>query len=173
MTLAVFPGSFDPVTNGHLDVVKRAAAVFDQVIVAVGVNPQKSGWLPVKTREELIRVAVSEQLPDASVLVVSFKGLLADLIQELGADAIVKGIRGPADLTGESAQAEVNFDLAGVETFLLPARGRAAFISSSLVREVALAGGPIDAYVPAAVVRALADSAPRFSDTSTPRSSDA
>ncbi len=155
MTLAVFPGSFDPVTNGHLDIVERASTVFDQVLVALGVNPLKPGWLPFETRERMLQESISEQLPGTNVTVLSFEGLLADLLSKVGADAVVKGVRGSGDLQGESVQAQVNFDLCGVDTFLLPSRGNAWFVSSSLVRELAMSGGPIDAYVPAAVVRIL------------------
>ncbi len=173
MTLAVFPGSFDPVTNGHLSIVERASKVFDQVIVALGVNPLKPGWLPQDVRERVLREAVSEQLPNANVQVLSFEGLLADLLKELEADAVVKGVRGSADLQGEAVQAQVNFDLCGVDTFLLPSRGNSSYVSSSLVRELAMSGGPISAYVPPAVVRTLSGPDSPLTDTSIPRSQDA
>lgn len=151
MTLALIPGSFDPVTNGHIDLVSRAGRMFDEVVVAVGVNATKQAWLAPGKRIQLIEAALAEQCPKSDVRVTSFDGLLADFAEELGATAIVKGVRGVVDLDSETIQSEVNRDLCGVETLLLPARPGLAAVSSSLVRELFAAGGDVSKYVPRAV----------------------
>lgn len=151
MTLALIPGSFDPVTNGHIDLIKRAGTAFDQVVVAVGVNATKEGWLAPGQRVQLIEESVRVECPDLDVRVVSFDGLLADLVSEVGATAIVKGLRGSSDFESESAQAAVNNDLCGIETFLLPSRSELTSVSSSLVRELFRLGAPVGRYVPSTV----------------------
>ena len=151
MTLALIPGTFDPVTNGHIDLVLRAGKIFDEIVVAVGVNATKEAWLTPGKRVELIESSLAEQCPEVNARVVSFDGLLADLAKELGAAAIVKGVRGVVDLDSETIQSEVNRDLCGVETVLLPARSGLGAVSSSLVRELFIANGDVRVYVPGAV----------------------
>ncbi len=155
MTLALFPGSFDPVTNGHLDIISRTLDIFDEVVVAVGHNPNKPGWLSPHERVRLLEDSVASRFPDGSVRVTAFQGLLADLAKSLGAGVIVKGVRGVLDLESETVQATVNFNLCGVQTVFLPASFDVDYVSSSLIRELLAAGAAVDKYVPASVVDAL------------------
>jgi pantetheine-phosphate adenylyltransferase len=153
-SLAVVPGSFDPVTLGHLDVVERARNLFDEVHVVVVHNPTKSALLPVARRVELIEESLAEAGIADRVTVTSWSvGLLVDYCQEVGANAIVKGIRTEVDVTYETPMAIVNRNLAGIETvFVLPNPAH-SHVSSSLVRQVAALGGDVSPYVPAAVSR--------------------
>ena len=153
-SLAVVPGSFDPVTLGHLDVVERARNLFDAVHVVVVHNPTKSALLPVARRVELIEESLAEAGIADRVTVTSWSvGLLVDYCQEVGANAIVKGIRTEVDVTYETPMAIVNRNLAGIETvFVLPNPAH-SHVSSSLVRQVAALGGDVSPYVPAAVSR--------------------
>ncbi len=151
MTLALIPGSFDPVTSGHIDLVSRAGKMFEEIVVAVGVNSNKEAWLAPGKRTELIEAALADRCPEVNARVMSFDGLLADLAKELNVTAIVKGVRGVVDLDSETMQSEVNRDLCGVETLLLPARPGLTAVSSSLVRELFAGGGDVRNYVPPAV----------------------
>lgn len=154
--IAVVPGSFDPVTLGHLDVIGRAAGVFDQVHVLVVHNPGKTALLPIAQRVHLIEQALHEaKMPD-NVLVTGWSvGLLVDYCTDVGASVIVKGIRSEVDLAYETPMAIVNRNLAGVETvFLLPDPSH-AHVSSSLVRQVASLGGDVSPYVPRVVAEFL------------------
>lgn len=156
-TLAVVPGSFDPVTLGHLDVIERARNIFDEVHVVVVHNPSKTAMLPVARRVELIEEALRDKGLSDRVIVTNWSvGLLVDYCQEVGATVLVKGIRSEVDVTYETPMAIVNRDLAGVETvFLLPDPAH-NHVSSSLVRQVAALGGDVSPYVPAAVSRFIA-----------------
>lgn len=154
--IAVVPGSFDPVTLGHLDVIGRAAGVFDQVHVLVVHNPGKTALLPIAQRVNLIEQALREaKMPD-NVLVTGWSvGLLVDYCTDVGASVIVKGIRSEVDLAYETPMAIVNRNLAGVETvFLLPDPSH-SHVSSSLVRQVASLGGDVSPYVPRVVAEFL------------------
>lgn len=154
--IAVVPGSFDPVTLGHLDVIERAAGIFDELHVLVVHNPSKTALLPIAQRVALIQESIREAgLPD-NILVTSWSvGLLVDYCTDVGASVLVKGIRSQVDVAYETPMAIVNRDLAGVETvFLLPDPGH-AHVSSSLVRQVDSLGGDVSPYVPAAVSRYL------------------
>lgn len=150
---AICPGSFDPVTFGHVDVITRAAGLFDEVVVAIGVNSAKNYLFDLDRRVELVRHAVAD-LPGVSVEPMS--GLLVDFARRHGADAIVKGIRFASDFDFELQMAHLNQALTGVETVLLPASARWATVSSTMIREVALLGGDVSGFVPGAVVAALA-----------------
>jgi pantetheine-phosphate adenylyltransferase len=157
-TIAVVPGSFDPITLGHLDVIERAAGLFDELHVLVVHNPDKSALIDVDTRVSLIEAALEERGRSTGGRVhnVSVEkwsdGLLVDYCTRVGAKALVKGVRSQVDVAYETPMAIVNRDLAGVETvFLLPAPGH-AHVSSSLVRQVAALGGDVSPYVPASVV---------------------
>lgn len=154
--IAVVPGSFDPVTLGHLDVIERAAGIFDEVHVLVVHNPSKTALLPVAQRVSLIEKAVADAAFGGTVKVTSWSvGLLVDYCTEVGASVLVKGIRSQVDVAYETPMAIVNRNLAGVETvFLLPDPAH-AHVSSSLVRQVASLGGDIEPYVPAAVAEFL------------------
>lgn len=156
-SLAVVPGSFDPVTLGHLDVIERARNIFDEVHVVVVHNPAKTAMLPVARRVELIEEALRDAGIADRVVVTNWSvGLLVDYCQEVGATVLVKGIRSEVDVTYETPMAIVNRDLAGVETvFLLPNPAH-NHVSSSLVRQVAGLGGDVSPYVPAAVSRFMA-----------------
>jgi pantetheine-phosphate adenylyltransferase len=154
--IAVVPGSFDPVTLGHIDVIGRAAKIFDEVHVLVVHNPDKTALLPIAQRVSLIQQAVSEAGLTDNIHVTSWSvGLLVDYCTEVGASVIVKGIRSQVDVAYETPMAIVNRNLAGVETvFLLPDPGH-AHVSSSLVRQVASLGGDVSPYVPKAVAAFL------------------
>ena len=150
--IAVVPGSFDPVTLGHLDVIGRAAGLFDQLHVLVVHNPDKTALLPIAQRVSLIEQAiVAEGLPD-NITVTSWSvGLLVDYCTDVGASVLVKGIRSQVDVAYETPMAIVNRNLAGVETvFLLPDPAH-AHVSSSLVRQVSSLGGDVAPYVPRVV----------------------
>ncbi|MGI8392800.1 pantetheine-phosphate adenylyltransferase [Leucobacter sp. W1038] len=157
-SIAVVPGSFDPVTLGHLDVIRRAAAIFDQVHVLVVHNPGKNAMLPISERMNLIQKAIDDDLemPKGKIIVASWSvGLLVDYCTEVGATVLVKGIRSQIDVAYETPMVLMNRSLAGVETiFLLPDPGH-AHVSSSLVRQVAALGGDVSPYVPHAVANYL------------------
>lgn len=154
--IAVVPGSFDPVTRGHLDVIERAAGLFDELHVLVVHNPAKTALLPIAQRVALIEQAVREADFRGTVVVTSWSvGLLVDYCTDVGASVLVKGIRSQVDVAYETPMAIVNRDLAGVETvFLLPDPAH-AHVSSSLVRQVAALGGDVSPYVPPAVAEYL------------------
>lgn len=152
----MFPGSFDPPTAGHLDVVARAALLFDRLVVAVVTNPGKTPLFTPAERVALLTEAVAALGPDAaSVEVVAEEGLLVDVCARRGIGTIVKGVRGGVDLEAELAMARMNRRMGGVETVLLPAEPSLADVSSSLVREIARLGGPLDGVVPPGVLAAL------------------
>jgi pantetheine-phosphate adenylyltransferase len=150
--IAVVPGSFDPVTLGHLDVIERAAGLFDELHVLVVHNPDKSALLPINRRVSLLQQAVRDGGLPTNIVVASWSvGLLVDYCTDVGASVLVKGIRSQVDVAYETPMAIVNRNLAGVETiFMLPDPSH-AHVSSSLVRQVAGLGGDIAPYVPAAV----------------------
>ncbi|MHC5795525.1 pantetheine-phosphate adenylyltransferase [Lacisediminihabitans sp. FW035] len=150
--IAVVPGSFDPVTLGHLDVIERAARIFDQIHVLVVHNPAKTALLPVAQRVALIEKAIIDAGFDGDIVVTSWSvGLLVDYCTDVGASVIVKGIRSQVDVAYETPMAIVNRNLADVETiFMLPDPAH-AHVSSSLVRQVAGLGGDVAPYVPKAV----------------------
>ncbi len=154
--IAVVPGSFDPITLGHLDVIERAAGIFDELHVLVVHNPGKTALLPIAQRVTLIEQAVREAGLPGNILVTSWSvGLLVDYCTDVGASVLVKGIRSQVDVAYETPMAIVNRHLAQVETiFLLPDPAH-ALVSSSLVRQVAGLGGDVSPYVPAAVARFL------------------
>lgn len=156
-TVAVVPGSFDPVTLGHLDVIERAAGLFDEVHVVVVHNPSKSALLPIAQRVTLLEQAIAQAGIGGNITVTSWSvGLLVDYCTDVGAKVLVKGIRSQMDISYETPMAIVNRNLAGIETvFLLPDPAN-AHVSSSLVRQVAALGGDVTPYVPSAVADYLA-----------------
>lgn len=145
MIAALIPGSFDPPTNGHLDVVRRAAAFCDRLVVAVVANPSKDPLFTVPERVEMLEAEVAD-LP--GVEVGSFTGLLVDFAIAEGLGVIVKGLRGGKDFDYELQMAQMNMTLAGIETIFLPTSPRWGYVSSSLVREVARLGGDTTILVP-------------------------
>jgi pantetheine-phosphate adenylyltransferase len=149
------PGSFDPVTNGHIDIIERTARYFDSVIVAVIRNPQKSQSLfTLEERQEMLH-EVTSHLPN--IRIEFFKGLLVDFAKDHGADAIVKGLRAVSDFDYELQMAQMNQSLSGIETFFLSTSPQHSFLSSSLVREVARFGGDVTSMVPPGVAKRLID----------------
>jgi pantetheine-phosphate adenylyltransferase len=150
---AVCPGSYDPVTNGHVDVVTRAATLFDEVVVAVLYNPAKQGAFPVEERVSLLEESLAAV---GNLRVEAFADrLLVDVCHDVGATAIVKGLRGGTDFAYELPMALMNKHLTGIETVFLPGDPRFEHVSSSLVKEVARYGGDVTGLVPDPVVDAL------------------
>jgi len=153
MRIAVCPGSFDPVTLGHLDIVERAARLFDLLYVAVLDNTRKQALFTAAERVEMLREATAH-LPN--VRCETFSGLVVDYAKSRGAAVIVRGVRSPSDCEYELQMAGMNRALApGIETLLLPTSPAYAHVRSSLVKEVAVLGGPVDAWVPENVSQRL------------------
>ncbi|KUH69502.1 phosphopantetheine adenylyltransferase [Mycolicibacterium novocastrense] len=152
MSGAVCPGSFDPVTLGHVDVFERAAAQFDEVIVAVLINPNKKGMFTLDERIAMIEEA-TEHLPNLRVE--SGQGLVVDFARQRGVTAIVKGLRSGTDFEYELQMAQMNKHIAGVDTFFVAATPQYSFVSSSLAKEVASMGGDVSELLPAAVNKRL------------------
>jgi pantetheine-phosphate adenylyltransferase len=154
--IAVVPGSFDPVTLGHLDIIERAAGVFDAVHVVVVHNPGKQAMLPIAQRVALIEQAIADRALPSSILVTSWSvGLLVDYCTDVGATVLVKGVRSQVDVAYETPMAIVNRNLAGIETVFMLTDPAHAHVSSSLVRQVAALGGDVAPYVPRAVAEFL------------------
>jgi pantetheine-phosphate adenylyltransferase len=154
MRRAVCPGSFDPVTNGHLDIIGRASRLFDEVIVAVLVNDTKSGLFRHDERVAMLREVTA---PYPNVRVDGFRGLLVDYCREQGAEVVIKGIRAVSDFDYELKMAQMNVGLANVETLFMPTNPLYSFLSSSLIKDVAKWGGDVSAHVPDVVARRLAE----------------
>jgi pantetheine-phosphate adenylyltransferase len=157
MSVAVYPGSFDPITNGHLDIVERAASVFDTVIVAVLANPKKAPLLTVEERIEVIKAALAaHDVPDERVDVDSFDGLTVEFAQSRDATAIVRGLRAISDFETEMQLAHNNRVLAPrIDTVFFMTSAANSYVSSSLVKEIASFGGDVSGMVPAAAREAL------------------
>jgi pantetheine-phosphate adenylyltransferase len=151
--LAVYAGSFDPATLGHLDLIERAAALFDNVIVAIGVHPTKHPLFSAEERKDLI-VSIASHIPN--VVVDSFDGLLIEYCASKNASVIVRGLRVTTDFEYELQIAHANADLRPqIDTIFLPTRTKHGFVSASLVREIASHGGDVSRYAPAVVCEAL------------------
>jgi pantetheine-phosphate adenylyltransferase len=150
----VSPGSFDPVTNGHLDIIDRASRLYDELIVAVLINQSKRGLFTVEERLEMLR-EVTKGYPN--VRVESFHGLLVDFCRSQRALVVVKGLRAVSDFDYELQMAQMNVGLAGVETLFMPTNPLYSFLSSSLVKDVAKWGGDVSPHVPEVVARRLAE----------------
>lgn len=160
--VAVVPGSFDPITAGHLDVVRRAANIFEEVHVLVVHNPGKDAMLPIAERLTLIEKSLAEdEAAPNNIVVASWSvGLLVDYCQEVGANVLVKGIRSQMDIAYETPMVLMNRSLAEVETVFLLPEPENAHVSSTLVRQVASLGGDVSKYVPPAVARFLEKTRP-------------
>ncbi|MEC3915075.1 pantetheine-phosphate adenylyltransferase [Nocardia sp. CDC160] len=152
MAGALCPGSFDPVTNGHVDVITRAAEQFDEVVVTVVVNPNKQGMFTVEERMELIR-EVTAHLPN--VRVESWRGLTVDFAKQQGLTAMVKGVRDVNDFSYELQMAQMNRKIAGVDTYFIATNPAYSYVSSSLVKEVASYGGDVSDLLPPTVHKRL------------------
>jgi len=150
MTTALCPGSFDPPTSGHVDVIERVVRAFDRVVVSVIDNPSKRAMFTASERIELLK-----EIHGNTIEVTSFGGLLVDHAREIGADVVVKGLRTVDDFEYETQMAQMNRHLTGMETLFVPTHQEFAFISSSLVKEVAKLGGSMSGLVPDVVESAL------------------
>jgi pantetheine-phosphate adenylyltransferase len=153
---AICPGSFDPVTNGHLDIISRAANLYDEVVVAVFINRSKSGLFSVDERIAMLEEATAE-LP--SVRVDSFRGLIVDYCKAHDIAVIVKGLRAVSDFDYELQQAQMNRGLAGIDTLFMPTNPEYSFLASSLVKDVASWGGDVSGLVPPTVLKRLIERA--------------
>ncbi len=150
MTRALFPGSFDPFHNGHLEVVERAVRLFDEVVVAVLRNPQKSESLfTAAEREEMINETIGSW---RTVRTISMSTLVVHVARQVGADIIVKGLRAVTDFENELQMAQMNRQLSGIDTLFIPTGSSSSFIASRLVREIARYGGDVSAFVPEPVL---------------------
>jgi pantetheine-phosphate adenylyltransferase len=154
MSRAVCPGSFDPVTHGHLDVIERTSRLFDEVVVAVGQNMAKNALFTPDERVEMLQ-EVCGRLPNVTVSL--FRGLLVDFCAERGIDVIVKGLRLVSDFDYELQMAQMNRQLTGVDTVFMPTAPQWSYVSSSLVREVVGLGGNVDALLPGPVAERTRD----------------
>ena len=153
MRLAIYPGSFDPITTGHMDVIARAATLFDEILVAVALNDTKRPLFTIEERVEMIG-AVIVRFPN--VKVVAFDGLLVEFARDQGAVAVVRGLRAVSDFEFEFQMALMNRKLEpSIETVFLTPREEYTYLSSRIVKEIARLGGPVDAFVPGPVVEAL------------------
>jgi pantetheine-phosphate adenylyltransferase len=152
VTIALVPGSFDPPTNGHLDVIERCAGIFGEVIVAVIQNPSKKALFDEAERIEMLTELCA---PWPSVRVGSFDGLLVDYAEETRADVIVKGLRAMTDFDYEFQMSQMNRHLSGIVTLFVATKPEYGYLSSSLVKEVSRLGGAVDALVPASVAAAM------------------
>jgi len=158
--LAIYPGSFDPITLGHLSVLRRASFVFEQVQLVIVHNPSKTPTFSLETRVQLAKEALAE-LPEVKNVTISTldSGLLASYATKLGAKAIIKGFRTASDVEYELPMSQVNRDLSGIETVFFAAEAGFGFVSSSLVRQVNSLGGDISKYVTSSVAKAFEEKA--------------
>ena len=152
MTRAVTPGSYDPVTNGHLDIIERASKLFDEVVVAVMINKNKRTLFSVEERIDMLR-DTTKQWPN--VRIDSWHGLLVDYCRENDVKAIVKGLRAVSDYDYELQMAQMNHQLTGVDTLFMPTNPLYSYLASSLVKEVATYGGDVSSLLPKSVLQRL------------------
>jgi pantetheine-phosphate adenylyltransferase len=158
VTVVLYPGSFDPIHNGHVEIVETASRLFDRVVVAAVRNPQKGEPLfSLADRQELIGEALGH-LPNVEVTM--FSSLVVDLAREVGAHFIVKGLRAVSDFESELQMAQMNRQISGVDTLFIPTTSSSSFLASKLIREIARFGGRVDAMVPACVAARLAERYP-------------
>ena len=148
MKKAIFPGSFDPITNGHYDIIKRGVSLFDEVIVAIGVNAEKKYMFSLEDRKRFIEESIKDE---PKVKVITYSGLTIDLCKKENAEFILRGLRNPADFEFEKAIAHTNRRLSKIETIFLLTAASTSFISSSIVRDVIRNGGDYTVLVPEAV----------------------
>lgn len=160
MTVAVYSGSFDPITLGHLDVVRRALKVFDEIVFAIGVNQKKTPMFTGEERTALLNQAIREdevlRAQAGRIQIKQTSGLLADFAQTVEANAIIRGVRSAGEFESETTMGLLNRQLTGIETVLLIADPTLSHISSSAVKEIAAFGGSVEGMVPEVVVDAIA-----------------
>ena len=149
MKKAIFPGSFDPITNGHYDIIKRGISLFDEVIVAIGINADKKYMFSLEDRKRFIEDAFKDE---PKVKVITYTGLTIDLCKQEKAEFILRGLRNPADFEFEKAIAHTNRRLSKIETVFLLTAAKTSYISSSIVRDVIRNGGDASAFVPDSVI---------------------
>lgn len=152
MTRCAYPGSFDPVTNGHIDVIERAAYLFDEVVVAVLINPAKAATFTVEERLDML-LEITKEIP--RIRVTSFDGLLVEFCRAEGIPVVVKGLRAVTDFEYELQMAQMNHRLSGVDTLFVASNPEYSFLSSSLIKEVASYGGDVSGLVPDVVLAKL------------------
>ena len=148
MKTAVFPGSFDPITLGHYDIIKRGVNLFDKIVIAIGINAEKKYMFSLEERKRFIEEAFKDQ---PKVEVITYEGLTIDLCQKVGAQFILRGLRNPADFEFEKAIAHTNRELSKIETVFLLTAAKTSYISSSIVRDVLRNGGDYTILVPDSV----------------------
>ena len=155
MTTVLYPGSFDPVHNGHIEIIEVAAGLFDEVVVAALRNPQKAGpMFDVDERVKMLEESTSH-LPN--VRIVGFSKLVVEVAQEAGADFIIKGLRAVSDFESEMHQAHMNLAISGMHTVFIPSATEHSFVASKLIREIAKFGGDVTTMVPTPVAQRLAE----------------
>ena len=158
MTVVLYPGSFDPIHNGHVEIIETAARLFDRVVVAAVRNPQKGEPLfTLEDRQDLIRMATADL---ANVEVTMFSSLVVDLAASVGADFIVKGLRAITDFENELQMAQMNRRISGIDTLFIPTTSASSFLASKLIREVSRFGGDVQSMVPACVLDRLKERYP-------------
>lgn len=156
MTTALYSGSFDPLTNGHLDVIRQGLLAFERVVVAIGTHPGKTGLFSFEERRDLIAASLAEAgLDPDRVSTVAFRGLVIDAAHEHGADLLLRGLRDGTDLDYEMQMVGMNRAMSGVPTMFAPASAQTRHVTASLVRQIAGLGGDVKPFVPPAVKRAL------------------
>ena len=148
MKRALFPGSFDPLTLGHYDIIKRGVTLFDEVIVAIGINAEKKYMFSLEERKQFVEEAFADE---PRIKVVTYKGLTVEFCKEIGVGFILRGLRNPADFEFEKAIAQTNRKLSGIETVFLLTSAETSFISSSIVRDIIRNNGDVSVLVPSIV----------------------
>lgn len=159
MTTALYPGSFDPVHNGHVEIIEVAAGLFDQVVVAALRNPQKGE--PMFAVDERVKMLEESLTHLPNVTIVGFSRLVVEVAKDVGADFIMKGLRAVSDFESEMHQAHMNLAISGVHTVFIPSATTHSFVASKLIREIARFGGDVSSMVPGPVAQRLAERFPR------------